>query len=147
MPFALIDTGLRWHVRAFDRKSREFRDFVITRIQNPEVLDEGVVEEQERSSEDAQWTRIVEVMLVPHPDKPRPEITELDFGMRDGALSLRLRAATAGYALRKWSVDCSADHHLSEPEFRLWLKDPLVLYGVQSALLAPGYASPTRGSQ
>lgn len=24
IPFALIDNGLRWHVRAFDRKSREF---------------------------------------------------------------------------------------------------------------------------
>ena len=32
VPFALVDTGLRWHVRAFDRKSGEFRDFVVTRI-------------------------------------------------------------------------------------------------------------------
>ena len=31
VPFALVDTGLRWHVRAFDRKSGEFRDFVVTR--------------------------------------------------------------------------------------------------------------------
>ena len=146
VPFALIDTGLRWHVRAFDRKSREFRDFVITRIQNPEVLDDCAVEEHERSAEDAQWTRIVEVILVPHPDKSHPEITEMDFGMRDGVLTLRLRAATAGYALRKWSVDCSEDHRLSGPEFRLWLKDPLVLYGVQSAQLAPGYALPSRGT-
>ena len=38
VPFALIDNGLRWHVRAFDRKSQEFRDFVITRIKNPVVL-------------------------------------------------------------------------------------------------------------
>jgi predicted DNA-binding transcriptional regulator YafY len=35
VPFALIDNGLRWHVRAFDRKSQEFRDFVITRIRHP----------------------------------------------------------------------------------------------------------------
>jgi len=38
VPFALIDNGLRWHVRSFDRKSQEFRDFVITRIKNPVVL-------------------------------------------------------------------------------------------------------------
>src|SRR6218665_3747816 len=38
VPFALIDNGLRWHVRAFDRKSQEFRDFVITRIRHPRVL-------------------------------------------------------------------------------------------------------------
>src|SRR5690606_3260812 len=30
--FALLATGLRWHVRAFDRKTQEFRDFVVTRI-------------------------------------------------------------------------------------------------------------------
>ena len=37
VPFALIDNGLRWHVRAFDGKSQEFRDFVITRIKHPQV--------------------------------------------------------------------------------------------------------------
>ena len=26
-----------------------------------------------------QWTRIVELELVPHPDQPRPEITEMDY--------------------------------------------------------------------
>ena len=29
-------------------------------------------------------------------------------------------------------------------EFRLWLKDPLALYGVKNALLAPGYRSPDK---
>jgi hypothetical protein len=38
VPFALLDNGSRWHVRAFDRKSQEFRDFVITRIKNPIVM-------------------------------------------------------------------------------------------------------------
>ena len=55
---------------------------------------------------------------------------------------MKLRAATAGYILRKWSVDCSPDHSLRGHEFRLWLKDPLALYGVKNALLAPGYRSP-----
>jgi hypothetical protein len=32
VPFALADNGLRWHIRAFDRNSRSFRDFVLTRI-------------------------------------------------------------------------------------------------------------------
>ena len=29
VPFALADNGQRWHVRAFDRRSGEFRDFVL----------------------------------------------------------------------------------------------------------------------
>lgn len=143
VPFALIDNGLRWHVRGFDRKSREFRDFVITRIRHPTLMRGAEVQPHERSDQDIQWTRIVELEMVPHPDQPRPEITEMDYGMVRGSLRVKLRAATAGYILRQWSVDCSSDHSLNGPEFRLWLKDHLALYGVKNAVLAPGYCPPT----
>lgn len=145
VPFALIDTGLRWHVRAFDRKTSEFRDFVITRIQKPALLADSPVAPHERAEADIQWTRIVEVELVPHPDRPHPHITEMDYGMTKGVLKLRVRAATAGYMLRKWSVDCSPDHSLQGPEYRLWLQDHLTLYGVENAVLAPGYPAATPG--
>lgn len=141
VPFALLDTGLRWHVRAFDRKSQQFRDFVLTRITDPKP---GTIPQQlhECPEHDIQWCRIIELELIPHPDQPRPEITEMDYGMRDGVLRMRLRAASTGYVLRKWSIDCSPDHCLRGPEYRLWLKDPLAIYGVDNALLAPGYQSP-----
>jgi hypothetical protein len=139
VPFALIDTGLRWHVRAFDRKSGEFRDFVLTRIQHPKLLPDSDVGAHEWADQDIQWTRIVELELVPHPDQPRPEITALDYGMEKAVLKLKLRAATAGYTLRKWGVDCSPDHSLRGVEYRLWLKNHLALYGVRNAVLAPGY--------
>lgn len=142
VPFALIDNGFRWHVRAFDRKSQEFRDFVVTRIKHAEVLRAQSVEEHETSNQDIQWTRIVELEMVPHPDQPRPEITVMDYGMSDGVLRMNLRAATAGYMLRQWNVDCSPDHSLRGHEYRLWLKDHLALYGVESAEIAPGYVSP-----
>ena len=142
VPFALVDNGLRWHVRAFDRKTKEFRDFVLTRISRPGLLKGQEGAPAELSDQDIQWTRIVELELVPHPDQPRPEVTEMDYGMQKGVLRMKLRAATAGYTLRKWSVDCSPDHSLRGHEFRLWLKDPLALYGVKNAVLAPGYRSP-----
>jgi hypothetical protein len=141
VPFALINNGLRWHVRAFDRKSQEFRDFVITRIKHPVLLKGQQLMPHETGNQDIQWTRIVELDIVPHPGQPRPETTEMDYNMQEGVLHLKLRAATAGYTLRKWSVDCSPDHSLCGSEFRLWLKDPLVLYGVKNAVLAPGYRS------
>ena len=141
VPFALVDTGLRWHVRAFDRKSGEFRDFVITRIQNPIILDEESTA-QERMDADIQWTRIVELDLVPHPRLKHPEIIELDYGMQDGSIRLRVRAAVAGYMLLRWCIDASSDHSLTEKQYRLWLRDHLALYGVKNALLAPGYRAP-----
>lgn len=141
VPFALVDTGLRWHVRAFDRKSGEFRDFVLTRIQNPIILDEESTA-HERMDADIQWTRVVELDLVPHPRLTRPEIIEMDFGMQGGSIRLRVRAAVAGYMLLRWGVDASPDHSLNGHECRLWLRDHLALYGVKNAILAPGYREP-----
>lgn len=139
VPFALIDNGLRWHVRAFDRMSQEFRDFVITWITRSRVLRSAQTYPKECSDQDIQWTRIVELELVPHPNQPQPEVSEMDYGMDEGILRIKLRAATAGYMLRHWSIDCSPDHCLRGPEYRLWLKDHLTLYGVKNAILAPGY--------
>jgi hypothetical protein len=144
VPFALVDTGLRWHVRAFDRKSGEFRDFVITRIEVPKLLDEES-KTDERSDNDIQWTRIVELDLVPHPRLSRPEIIRMDYGITDGSMRMRVRAAVVGYMLLRWSVDASPDHSLKEEQYRLWLSDPLALYGVENAKLAPGYRPPVSG--
>ena len=141
VPFALVDTGLRWHVRAFDRKSGEFRDFVVTRIKAPTLVDEEP-KANERPDNDIQWTRIVELDLVPHPRLVRPEIIKMDYGMTDGSIRIRVRAAVAGYMLLRWSVDASPDHSLKDEQYRLWLSDPLALYGVENAKLAPGYRAP-----
>ena len=141
VPFALVDTGLRWHVRALDRKSGEFRDFVVTRIEAPTVIDEEP-KASEHLENDIQWTRVVELNLVPHPRLARPEIIKMDYGMTDGSIQMRVRAAVAGYMLLRWSVDCSPDHRLKEEQYRLWLSDPLALYGVENAKLAPGYQAP-----
>jgi len=141
VPFALVDTGLRWHVRAYDRKHGDFRDFVITRIEAPSLLAESP-QAHELAENDIQWTRIVELSLVPHPRLARPEIVRMDYGMSGDSLQLRSRAAVAGYMLQRWGVDCSPDHRLTDEPYRLWLADPLTLYGVESAALAPGYQPP-----
>ena len=67
----------------------------------------------------------------------------MDYGMTDGSIRMRVRAAVAGYMLLRWSVDCSSDHRLKEEQYRLWLSDPLALYGVENAKLAPGYQAPS----
>lgn len=138
VPFALANDGLRWHVRAFDRKSGEFRDFVFTRMESTELLDSSPAK-HELPAHDIQWNRIVELDIVPHPDREHPDITARDYGMVDGVLHLKLRAAMAGYVLRQWQVDCSADHSVGEKGCRLWLRDVLALYGVKSAMLMLKY--------
>jgi hypothetical protein len=142
VPLALVDIGIRWHVRAFDRRSQQFRDFVLTRMETPIVLEESPVAKEETVEHDVQWTRIIELELVPHPEHPRPEIVLMDYEMPTGVLKVNVRAANAGYMLRRWSVDCSPDHSLKGLEYALWLRDPLALYGASNAYLAPGYKDP-----
>ena len=140
VPFAVFDGGLRLYARALDSKTGEYRDFAISRILNAKDAGSAHPSTDAVRNGDIQWSRIIEAELVPHPDRPRPEVTELDYGISPGgSLRIRLRAAVAGYALRRWDVDCSPDHALTDPGIRLWLKDHLVLYGAENAGLAPGY--------
>lgn len=138
IPFALADSGLRWHVRAFDRKKSRFSDFVLTRISNPIII-ESKVEEHETREADIQWNRIVELEIVTHPRIKHPETIEFDYGMKNGVIKINIRAAVAGYMLRRWNVDCSKNHSLEGNEVHLWLRNSAALYGVQNILLAPGY--------
>ncbi|PHS00280.1 MAG: WYL domain-containing protein [Oceanobacter sp.] len=143
VPFALIDNGLRWHVRGYDRARDRFADFVVNRIEAPQLIDEEIPEAQTKTA-DNQWNRIVELHIVPHPKLKHPETIEAEYAMPQhgknmGLLNLSVRAALAGYLLRKWNVDCSKEHTLAGPEYHLWLKNTPTLYGVDNLSLAPGY--------
>jgi len=143
VPFSLVDNGLRWHVRAYDRKRARFTDFVITRITNPAKTENAAVGEHELQSADNQWNRIVELKIVAHPKLPHKETIELDYGMQDGVLNVNVRAAVAGYLLRRWNVDCTAEAKLDGDEYHLWLKNRQALYGVDNLKIAPGYEEET----
>jgi hypothetical protein len=139
VPFAIADSGLRWHVRGFDRRSGEFRDFVLGRLEDARILP-GEVGDHELPDQDIQWNRITELELVPHPaNVQHPDTIEAEYGMEGGVLKVRARAAMAGYLLRRWNVDCTEDHSLKGGEYHLWLRNRQALYGVTNLVLAPGY--------
>lgn len=145
VPVALADNGLRWHVRAFDRDKDRFGDFVLTRISKAQEI-EGDVAVHELLAADEQWARIVDLELVPHPGIAWPKAVEADYGMSDGVLRIKSRAALAGYVLRRWSIDGSPDHRLDPASHHLWLRNTQTLYGVESAALAPGSSASTTKS-
>ena len=141
VPLALVNDGFRWHLRAFDRTKNRFADFVLTRIIQANILLAENIEENETINNDIDWNRIVKIELVPHPNHDEAKkVIEMDFGMTNGKLELALRASNIGYVLQQWRVDCSSDHHIDDPAFRLWLLDNLVLYGINNAEhLAPAF--------
>ena len=63
--------------------------------------------------------------------------SRMDYDMPEGVLRLKLRAdwLAMPYANGAWTAP---GHSLRGPEYR-WLKDHLALYGVETAVLAPGY--------
>lgn len=139
VPHSIVDNGLRWHVRAYDRKTSSFRDFVLTRISMVNLLDADI-QRGEDKLEDHQWMRMMPLRLVPHPHNViHPTAIELDYSMTDGFLELNVRAAMAGYLLRRWNVDCSPNAELRGGEYQLWLKNRQTLYGAENLAIAPGY--------
>ncbi len=140
IPHSLVDSGLRWHVRAFDRTKGHFRDLVLTRMEDVRTQTDCIPPSpQEQITADVQWNRIFKLTLVPHPSRPHPEVIAKDFGMKDGTLEVRLRGAVAGYVMRQWQVDCSPDASMRGHEIRLRLADTGDLRDAGSAALAPGF--------
>lgn len=138
VPHSLVSNGNRWHVRAYDRDTNTFRDFVATRFNTIE-LNESQIEDHEKKEFDKQWNRIVDLTLIAHPKLVHPEAIELDYQMTNGKLELEVRAALVGYFLNRWDVDCSNEHNLDANLYRLALKSKESIFGVENNCLAPGY--------
>ncbi|GGB00552.1 WYL domain-containing protein [Agarivorans gilvus] len=138
VPHSLVNNGHRWHVRAYDRESASFRDFVVTRFTDMLILDQPINTLEARQY-DKQWNHIVELSLIAHPALAYPQAIELDYAMQEGQLKLEVRAALAGYLLRQWNVDCSPQHQLNGGEYQLALSNAQVLEGIQGLAIAPGW--------
>ncbi|MGS2720675.1 WYL domain-containing protein [Paraglaciecola aestuariivivens] len=137
VPHSLINNGHRWHVRAYDRKSNSFRDFVASRFTQIQHL-AGPVHVHEASPYDHQWQAIVDLVLIPHPSIAHPEAIEMDYNMQEGQLELPARAAVAAYILRQWQVDCSGQKQASAPGFQLALANLEVLANIENVALVKG---------
>jgi hypothetical protein len=138
VPHSIVDNGLRWHVRAFDRKSKGFRDFVLTRISKVTQKDTPAPEEVAQA--DTEWQQLVPLQLIPHPKNVEyPTAIELDYAMENNERIIKVRSAMAGYLLRRWNVDCTQNASLRGPECQLWLKNRNSLTNISNLAIAPGF--------
>jgi predicted DNA-binding transcriptional regulator YafY len=138
VPHAIVNNGQRWHIRGYDRKSNQFRDFVCTRLQSVTVIKKAIARIQARSFDKA-WNNIHKVTLVPHPSIKHFEAIELDYAMVAGKKELQVREALLGYLMRQWNVDCSLHNILVGAEYQLKLANINELQGIDSMSIAPGY--------
>jgi hypothetical protein len=138
VPHSLANNGQRWHVRAFDRKSKEFRDFVCTRLQNVTEIEKQIATIQGKEF-DKQWSTIHNITLVPHPSIKYFKAIELDYAMTNGKIEVNVREALLGYLMRQWNVDCSLESTLLGEQYQLKLDNINDLQGINSMAIAPGY--------
>ncbi|MDO5055367.1 MAG: WYL domain-containing protein [Pasteurella oralis] len=140
-PFALINTGLRWHTRAYDRQKNDFRDFVINRITNIEILNQPI-QEQETSNNDEQWNKYIELELQVHPKKYQiKDMIEQEYKISNGVMIKTVRKAIAGYLLNSWRVDATSEAKHDRPDIYLHLKNATQVKnaGVNNLSLAENY--------
>ncbi len=103
-PHSLINTGQRWHVRAYCEKNRDFRDFVLSRFRREiEIYDEALID----ANKDKLWHTPVRIKIIPDTrlNKAQRKIIAEDYGMKRNALIINSRAALVNYILKLFQLD------------------------------------------
>lgn len=120
-PHSLVSNGFRWHVRAFCRERREFRDFVLGRMEQADET--GPLTANPES--DTRWHQLIEVEIRPHRKLTSEQavLVGLDYGMNDGLARFTCRQALLWYAL----INLGLDEERSPPRQLLELADPSVI--------------------
>jgi predicted DNA-binding transcriptional regulator YafY len=141
-PHAILDNGLRWHIRAFDRDKSRFADFVMNRIVTTSILNRGGVNPSEMPECDSQWNETAVLVLQPHPKLPSTSkaVIEHEFRMVDGTLQKEVRKAHVGYLLNSWNVDATCTGELEGSHVLLHLQNvsDIENQNIDNLFLAPG---------
>lgn len=103
-PHTFVNTGLRWHLRAWCEKSGEYRDFVLSRFRGqPELLGKS----DHTPAQDQGWN--TQVTLIFKPDhrlsSAQREVLEHDYQMVDGELRLPTKGCLVQYLIQEMQVN------------------------------------------
>ena len=104
VPHHFVNTGLRWHLRAWCEKSGEYRDFVLSRFRGDgELMDKS----SHGAEQDEGWN--TEVILVFRPDsrlsEAQQQVLEQDYQMDNGELQLTTRGCLVQYLVQQMQVN------------------------------------------
>jgi len=125
-PHAIAHDGMRWHVRAYCYRRKEFRDFVIARFLKVELTNELGMS----SCKDTGWNNILSLELSPNPNLPIPhqKVVELEYDMSEGVVEFSCREALLYYVLRILGLPLSQDMSSLDQQVVLKNHSDLVSY-------------------
>jgi len=129
-PHSFVKAGNRWHLRAWCEKSKEFRDFVLSRFRGIPALEENKTEHT--AEKDTAWNTPVTLILQPD-QRLSPEkqaVLQSDYQMQNGQLKITTRGCLVQYLLREMQVSTKVLDGTPEaqqlvcvnlPEIKKWL--------------------------
>ena len=119
-PHTLVYSGFRWHVRAYCHENREFRDFLLSRIDR--TPQRSAIEAPSIET-DKNWNEMAIFTLVPNTklDSRQQSLVEKDYGMPDGRLQLKVRKALAHYTLHRYQAAITEDQSADVKQYPLQL--------------------------
>lgn len=119
-PHSLVNTGLRWHIRAYSDETYDFRDFVLSRFVAAECLDE-LAESSMQYDDD--WVEKVNLQLAPHPglEQQKRQNLLIDFGADNDVIEIEVRRSLIAYVLQRLMVDTSTDQSMNPSAWQLVL--------------------------
>jgi hypothetical protein len=132
-PHAFGYDGVRWHVRAYCHLREGFRDFVLGRILQPSAPVASDVD----PSQDHEWHTYVDLILKPDDSltlKQR-EGVEIDYGMKNGRVTVPCRQAMLFYTLRALNFEPNGSPRKGEKQVVI-----ANLAEIKSLLPKPGQA-------
>jgi len=105
-PHSIVDTGFRWHVRAYCEDRKEFRDFNLGRIL-------GITEQVGSAptcamvNKDKAWQKMVKIKLRANPNIPDNQrlVIESEFDMKRNSLIVQCRGCLVHYMLQRYQID------------------------------------------
>jgi len=128
-PHNIVKAGRRWHVRAYCNKHKDFRDYVLGRVLEANVLNEPC---EKQMAEDERWMTQVPVRLIAHPSLSIEQMRVIQnecFNMMSSKVD-SCRGALVGYYVQhiQAAVDiknqCPPDYQIAVEnisEIKQWL--------------------------
>lgn len=103
VPHTLVYDGIRWHVRAYCEKKKDYLDFVMSRFRGvPDLLNAS----EHGLNGDVEWNTWLSAVVVPNPclSVKQQTIIANDYAMAKGELRLSQRIPLMHYALQRLQV-------------------------------------------
>ncbi len=129
-PHTIVDSGTRYHVRAYCHMRNEFRDFVLGRIASASAFGE----QRKGASDDTQWNTLIVVRIGPHPGltPAQSSVIEDDYAMVEGEAQIRISQALLRYLLKRLHLDEKGGDRNAEEQQVILLNQEIITLAAET---------------